>query len=195
MIRHLSPRHLRLVAALSAGALPLAALAHPGGPADPAHGFVDGFVHPFTGLDHLGAMLAVGLWSAGSLRRAWVAPAAFVACLLAGALATSAGLAVPGAEAMIAASLLVLGLLLAARAMLAPAAAAAIVGGFAFFHGAAHGAELGGGAALAGMVLATALLHAAGIAAGVALRGRSAWWTRTSGMGLAAFGLALLGLA
>ena len=195
MTTTLSRRRLRLAAALAAGALPLAALAHPGSLAPHAHGFADGVAHPFTGLDHLGAMLAVGVWSAGSPRRAWIAPAAFVACLLAGALATSGGLAIPGAEAMIAASLLVIGLLLAARAMLAPAAAAAIVGGFAFFHGASHGVELGAGAALAGMVLATALLHAAGLAIGLALHGRSAWWARASGMGLAACGLALLGLA
>jgi urease accessory protein len=191
----ISPRRLRLLATLATGALPFAALAHPGAAGAHAHGFVDGFMHPFTGFDHLGAMLAVGVWSAGSLRRAGVAPAVFVACLLAGALATSNGFVVPATEAMIAASLLVIGLLLAARAALAPAAAAAIVGGFAFFHGASHGAELGAGTALAGMVLATAFLQVAGIAAGIALRGRSAWWTRASGVGLAAFGLALLGLA
>jgi urease accessory protein len=55
--------------------------------------------------------------------------------------------------------------------------------------------ELGAGAALAGMVLATVLLHAAGLAIGLALRGRSAWWPRAAGAGLAAFGLALLGTA
>jgi urease accessory protein len=184
---------LRLPAALAAGTLPLVALAHPGTVAAHVHGFAAGFVHPFTGLDHLAAMLAVGVWSAGSQRRAWIAPAAFIACLLAGALLTSARVAVPGAEAMIAASLLVLGILLALRAVLAPAAAAAIVGGFAFFHGAAHGAELGAGAALAGMVLATALLHGAGIALGLALRGRAGWLTRAAGAGLSTFGLTLLG--
>ena len=191
----ISLRQLRLPAAVAACTLPLVALAHPGTLAAHADGFAAGFVHPFTGLDHFAAMLAVGAWSAGSQRRAWIAPAAFIACLLAGALATSASLAVPGAEAMIAASLLVLGLLLAVRAVLAPAAAAAIVGGFAFFHGASHGAELGAGAALAGMVLATALLHATGIALGLALRGRGLWLTRVAGAGLSAFGLALLGAA
>ncbi len=194
----ISLHNLRLPAAIAACALPLAALAHPGAFAEHAaqpHGFAAGFVHPFTGLDHLGAMLAVGAWSAGSQRRAWIAPAAFVACLFAGALATSAGVSVPGAEPMIAASLLVLGLLLALRAVLAPAAAAALVGGFAFFHGASHGVELGAGAALAGMVLATASLHVAGIAIALVLRERGAWLTRVSGAGLSAFGLALLGAA
>lgn len=193
MTTTLSLRRLRVAATLAACALPIAALAHPGSTAQ--HRFADGFAHPFTGLDHLAAMLAVGAWSAASLRRAWVAPAAFVACLLAGALATSSGLAVAGSETLIAASLLVMGLLLAARAALAPPVAAALVGGFAFFHGASHGVELGAGPALAGMVLATALLHATGLAIGLALRGRSAWCVRVPGTGLAAFGLALLGAA
>jgi len=190
----LPPRRLAL--AIASCAVPVAAMAHPGSLADHVahpHGFMDGFVHPFGGLDHLGAMLAVGLWSAGSLRRAWIAPAAFVACLLAGALATAGGTVVAGAEPMIAVSLLVMGLLLAARAALPAPAAAAIVGAFAFFHGASHGVELGAGPALAGMVVATGLLHAAGIALGLALGGRSAWWTRAAGTGLATFGLVLLG--
>ncbi|HEX7688366.1 MAG TPA: HupE/UreJ family protein, partial [Burkholderiaceae bacterium] len=58
-------RCLHVAATAAACALPLAALAHPGSLAEHAahpHGFADGFVHPFTGLDHLGAMLAVGLW-------------------------------------------------------------------------------------------------------------------------------------
>src|SRR4051794_14302732 len=90
------------LAALALAALPAAALAHPGLPATHAHGFADGFVHPFTGLDHLAAMVAVGAWSACGTRRAWVAPLAFLACLLAGALATAHGVAVPGVEPMIA---------------------------------------------------------------------------------------------
>ena len=182
-------------AGLAAALLPVVALAHPGSLAEHVgqpHGFVDGFAHPFTGLDHLGAMLAVGVWSAGAARRAWIAPLAFVACLLAGALATANGLAVPAAEPMIALSLLAFGLLLAQRARLHPAAAAALVGGFAWFHGASHGVELGAGAALAGMVLATATLHACGIAVGLALRRRNAWWTRGAGVALALFGVSLL---
>jgi urease accessory protein len=180
------------LAALALTALPAAALAHPGLPGPHAHGFTDGFVHPFTGLDHLVAMLVVGAWSACGTRRAWVAPLAFLACLLAGALATAHGLAVPGVEPMIAFSLLALGLLLAHGTTLAPLAAAALVGGFAWFHGAAHGLELGAGAALGGMLLATATLHLAGLAAGIALRRHSAWWARGAGLAVAASGLSLL---
>ena len=93
---------------------------------------------------------------------------------------------------MIAFSLLCLGLLLASRTYVPPALAAALVGGFASYHGASHGAELGAGAALAGMVLATGLLHAGGLLIGLALRQRNAWWTRGAGVALAVFGLSLL---
>ena len=129
--------------ALAALAAPALALAHPGSLADHAHaGFAAGFAHPFTGLDHLAAMLAVGVWSALAVRPVWVAPMAFVVMLAAGALAGFGGLAVPMVEPMIAASLLVIGLLVATRARLPLWAAAAAAGGFAFFHGAAHGLEL-----------------------------------------------------
>src|SRR3954466_2055203 len=83
-----------------------AASAHPGALAHTHAGLVAGFVHPFTGLDHLAAMLALGVWSALALRPVWLAPAAFVSLLAAGALAGFAGLAVPGVEPMIAVSVL-----------------------------------------------------------------------------------------
>ena len=186
------PASRTALAALALLAAPVAALAHPGLAEPHAHGFGDGFAHPFTGLDHLGAMLAVGLWSARGARRAWLAPLAFLACLLASALAAAHGLAVPAVEPMIAFSLLALGLLTAHGTTLAPLVAAALVGGFAWFHGAAHGLELGTGPGLAGMLLATAALHAAGIAAGRALQRRGAWWARGAGLAVAAFGLSLL---
>ena len=75
---------------ISAAAMPLATLAHTGADAGSHHGFLTGFMHPLTGLDHLAAMLAVGLWSALVARRAWPdllwAPAGFAALLLVGAL-------------------------------------------------------------------------------------------------------------
>jgi urease accessory protein len=188
----MTPQTLRSrLCAAALAALPALAFAHPGA-APHAHGFVDGFAHPFTGPDHLGAMLAVGLWSAREPRRLRVAPLAFLACLLAGALASAAGLAVPAVEPMIAFSLLAFGLLIAHRATLPPALTAGLVGGFAWFHGAAHGLELGAGAALAGMLAATATLHLAGIGAGLALARRGAWWERAAGLAVAGFGLSLL---
>lgn len=182
-------------------AAPVVALAHVGadGGAHGHVGFADGLLHPLTGLDHLAAMLAVGVWSALTARRArdmaW-APLAFAAMLLAGALAGFAGLRLPAVEPMIAASLLVLGLLLVARLHLPGPVAAALVGVFAVFHGVAHGVELagetGGAAALAGMVLATALLHAAGLAIGWALRTRFSWGPRLAGAAVAVFGASML---
>lgn len=186
---------LRPAAAAGAAALllPLAALAHTGADGGAHHGFAAGFLHPFTGLDHLAAMLAVGYWSATAApRRPWAAPLAFAAMVLAGALLAAAGSAIPAVEPMIAASLLVIGLLVAMQARLPLPAMAALVGAFAIFHGAAHGMELGGTAALAGMVLATLLLHAAGLALGRATRRRAVWPSRAGGLAVALFGAVML---
>lgn len=155
----------------------------------------DGLLHPFTGLDHLAAMLAVGFWSALTARRLWTAPLAFAVMLLAGALLGLAGIELPAVEPMIAASLLVLGLLVALRARLPAALAAALVGVFAVFHGVAHGSELAGaaasGAPLAGVLIATIALHATGLGLGLALR-NTAWVSRMAGAGVAALGVTLL---
>ena len=187
--------------ALVAAALPLAASAHVGvdGAAHHSAGFAQGFLHPFTGLDHLAAMVGVGLWSAlvarGARDLVW-APLGFAAMLLVGALLGLAGTQVPAVEPMIAASLLVIGLLVVTRLRLPGPVAAAVVGAFAVFHGVAHGHELaadtGAATAIAGMVLATVLLHAAGIAAGWMLRQCSAWLPRVAGVAVALFGATLL---
>lgn len=175
---------------------PLLASAHPGHEVPGQASWLDGLTHPFTGLDHLAAMLAVGLWSGLSARRAWVAPLAFASLLLIGALLASAGLQLPLIEPMIACSLLVLGLLLARRQNLPPVATAVLVGGFALFHGAAHGQELGAGPALLGMVVATASLHLAGLGLGCWLRAQGDQWAARSslvgGLSVAALGAALL---
>lgn len=178
--------------------------------ADAAGSFFQGALHPLTGLDHMAAMVSVGLWSAltaAAPARAgrdastmWAAPTAFAATLLLGALLGLGGLSLPGIEPMIAASLLVLGLLVCTRTALPTLAGGALVALFALFHGLAHGAELAGGhaaAALAGMVLSTAALHAVGLAMGMALRRRdqasaSRWAPRAAGLGVAAFGATLL---
>jgi urease accessory protein len=170
----------------------LAASAHVGGDGGGHHGFLAGFTHPFFGLDHLAAMLAVGVWSALAdrhLRTALMPVAAFAFTLLAGALLAQAGLPFPAVEPMIAASLLIVGLLLALRAQLGAAAAAALVAVFALFHGAAHGDELSGASALAGMVLGTALLHGAGLLLGRWLQHRQALYARAVGAVISGFGL------
>jgi len=198
-----SMRIARLALTLAAATLPFAAFAHVGadGAAHHAAGFAQGFLHPFTGVDHLLAMVGVGLWSALMARNArelaW-APLGFAAMLLAGALLGLAGVGLPAVEPMIAASLLVVGLLVLTRLRLPGPLAAALVGGFALFHGVAHGQELAGDggavAALAGMVLATALLHLAGIAGGWQLRQRGTV-SRLAGGAVALFGIALLAQA
>jgi len=180
-------------------ALPAFAMAHTGSDAgqhhDAAGALAAGFAHPFSGLDHLAAMVALGLWSAMTARRAWIAPLAFAGTLLVGALLGLAGVTLPVVEPMIAVSLLALGLLLASNARLPAAAGALMAAGFALFHGLAHGAELAGPTAafaLIGMVAATALLHGAGIGIGLLLRSRAAWLPRVAGTAVALFGIALL---
>lgn len=194
-------RWSRAAAGLALLAASGAALAHPGHPGhDAASSFAAGFVHPLTGADHLCAMIVVGLWSALTSRRVWLAPIAFVAMLaVGGLLGMSHWFALPGVEPMIAVSLLVLGLMLATRTKLPGWAGAAVVGAFAIFHGFAHGAELPDEASamhyMAGFLLATGMLHCIGIAAGVALRERTVWVPRLLGAGVLAYGVSLLAVA
>ncbi|MRS99590.1 urease accessory protein UreJ [Ralstonia pickettii] len=181
------------------------AFAHPGHPGHTAEGsLLAGFLHPLTGADHLLAMVAVGVWSAlasRSVRDALWAPAAFVALMILGALLGAGGVAVPMAEPMIAASLLVFGLLIAARAQLPTWGGALLCGAFALFHGYAHGTEFPAGAQtmfpyfVGGFAVATALLHTAGIGGGFALKPRLAWLARLSGVGVALYGAGLLAAA
>jgi urease accessory protein len=172
-----------------------AALAHTG--AEHALSFASGFAHPFTGLDHMLAMVAVGLWAGLNGGRAlWVWPAAFVGVMLAGGALGMAGIGLPMVEAGILASVVVLGLLVLAAAQLPTAAGAALVAIFALLHGHAHGAELPGDAAAvtyaAGFAIATAVLHAIGI--GVAHLAGGAYGrmvVRGAGALVAAAGVAL----
>ena len=150
---------------------PAAALAH-SGPAGHGHGFAFGFLHPLGGLDHLLAMIAIGLLAAHLGRRAlWLVPLSFVALMAAGGAVGFAKIPLPYVELFVAASVVALGLLVAFRANLPLVAAIAIVGFFAIFHGHAHGAELPAGESpypyAAGFLLATALLHLAGILIGL----------------------------
>lgn len=151
------------------------ALAHPGHGPDAVAAqaaLAAGFAHPFSGLDHLLAMVAVGLWAAQQGGRAlWAWPAAFVALMLAGGALGLAGFGLPAIEPVIGASIVVLGAFVALGARLPVVAGAALVGAFAVFHGNAHGLESPGYGAAAyatGFMLATACLHAAGLLAGLA---------------------------
>ncbi|UTH73062.1 HupE/UreJ family protein [Chromobacterium sp. IIBBL 290-4] len=177
--------------------LPGLALAHIGNDAGIHHGtaFFMGFVHPFTGLDHFAAMLAVGVWSVMATRQVWAMPFAFAGLLLVGGMIGFTGVAVPVVEPMIASSLLVLGLLVCARVRLALPWGLAVVGLFALFHGIAHGSELPAAKAMAvlcGMALGTMILHIAGMGIGAFFKNRSAWYPRVLGGGIALLGAGYL---
>jgi urease accessory protein len=137
-----------------------------------SNGFVTGVNHPIHGLDHILAMLAVGLWAAQLGGRAmWMVPAAFVSLMTVGGALGMSGTHLPMVEAGIMASVLVLGLLIAASARLPLMASMAVVGVFALFHGFAHGAEMPKAASGIsyglGFVIATAALHACGLGLGM----------------------------
>jgi urease accessory protein len=146
------------------------ALAHSG---DALGGFGSGLLHPISGLDHVVAMIAVGLW--GGILGApalWLLPIVFPLVMALGGAAGVAGVPLPGIEAGIALSGVVLGLMVALAARPPLWLAAGLVGLFAVFHGHAHGAELPVSADpvvyAIGFVVATGLLHLTGIAIGQA---------------------------
>ncbi|MGQ2907864.1 MAG: HupE/UreJ family protein [Aliihoeflea sp.] len=143
------------------------ALAHPGHASEADHSFLSGLLHPITGLDHILAMVAVGLWAASlGGRSILLVPAGFAGFMAAGFALAVAGVPLPYVEPMILGSVVVLGLLVAAAIRLPAVPAALLVGLFATFHGHAHGSEMGEASALtygAGFLIATIALHAAGI--------------------------------
>ena len=171
------------------------AAAHTG---SPGGGFLSGFGHPLFGADHVVAMVAVGLWGAFLGTPAiFVLPVVFPLVMAFGGVLGILGVPLPGAEAAIAVSAVVLGLMVALAARPPLWVAAAVVGTFAIFHGYAHGAELPAGAdAVAyslGFVVATGLLHLAGIALGLTVRwpaGRIG--VRGTGAAIACAGVAFL---
>jgi len=150
--------------------LPVAAWAHPS-LTHHVDGFVAGVSHPLTGLDHLLAMLSVGLWASQKGGRAmWIWPAAFVSAMVAGGIMGMAGIGLPLVEPAIIASLLILGLAIAATLMLPTAAGVALIALFGLFHGNAHGLEapLGGAGLYAlGFILSTVTLHVIGLVLGL----------------------------
>lgn len=178
-----------------ASALAGPALAHTGVGA--VHGFGAGLMHPLFGLDHLLAMVAVGLWAGLTGGRARLAyPLAFVGMMVLSGLWGMSGAALPGVEIGIAVSVVVLGLAIALKATPPLAAGAAACAIFAIFHGHAHGAELPQGASglgyALGFVLATAALHGAGLGLAGLLAARAPLLARVAGGGLALAGVAIL---
>lgn len=174
---------------------PVAAEAHTGVGA--THGFANGFLHPLSGLDHILAMVAVGMFAAHLGGRArWLVPSAFIGMMIVGGMLGIAGITLPLVEVAIGLSVVVLGLVIALRLDMATWSAMAVVGFFALFHGHSHGTEMpqtvSGLEYGAGFVLATALLHAAGIGIGVAT-GQRARVAQVIGTAMAIAGVAMLG--
>jgi urease accessory protein len=185
-----------LVAIVMAGA----AEAHTLGVA--AAGFSAGLAHPFAGIDHLLAMIGIGLWAvqlaerSGRASALYLVPAAFLVMMAVGGVAAMTGLPLPEVETGILGSVVVLGLLIAVAPQMPVAAGMAIAGVFALFHGHAHGGELPEAASATlyalGFLLATTFLHAIGVALGLILQnGRSRLVGRLGGAGIAAAGVAL----
>ena len=165
--------HARAAVAIATIAWPALALAHV--EAGRAEGLLAGLQHPVSGLDHVLAMVSVGLWGAQLGAPAiWLLPVTFPVVMAFGGMLGLLGVPLPGIEIGIAVSALALGLAIAAAWRPPLWVAAAIVGFFALFHGHAHGTELPAGASgLAyslGFVAATGLLHAAGIGIGAIQR-------------------------
>ena len=187
-------RHL-LVAALAL-LVATAAQAHTG--AGVGGGFASGFTHPLFGWDHVVAMVAVGLWGAFLGAPAiWLLPVVFPIVMALGGAMGVAGIPLPAVETGIALSGVVLGLLVALAVRAPLWIAAVIVGLFAVFHGHAHGTELPAAANpfayAAGFVIATGLLHLAGIGFGTLTRSQAGTWAvRAAGVVIAAVGAAFL---
>jgi urease accessory protein len=164
-----SQRRVALVAVLSL--LAAAAQAHTessGG----GFGFFTGFRHPLSGLDHLLAMLAVGMWGAQlGMPALWVLPVAFPLVMALGGVLGIVGFPLPGVEPAIALSVVLLGAMIAIGARPPLPVAGTLVAFFAIFHGYAHGRELPVQANpvdySAGFVLATGCIHLAGIGIGM----------------------------
>lgn len=185
----MSARLMKKTAAMAALCLlALPAMAHPGH--GESVGFLAGFAHPFTGIDHLLAMLGVGLWG-GQQRRGWGQPATFLGMMLLGALAGMAGLTVPGLETGIAATVALVGLAIALALALPNWLGLGLVAMFALAHGNAHGQELPAASAACGFMLASATLLCTGRVVGQVLAERV---LRLAGVALTAAGVVLMGM-
>lgn len=183
----------KLLTSLALMGMPALAFAHPGHDG----GLLAGVSHPLGGLDHLLAMVAVGLWAAQQTGKArWALPCTFLAAMLVGGGLGFAGIAVPGLETGIAASVLALGLAVALAVRPALPLAVLATAAFALCHGMAHGLELPAMASAwsyaVGFIAATALLHATGYALVRGLPEAAAPLVRLAGVGAAIAGGCLL---
>ena len=191
-------RSLRLpaVIAIVVAGLSSPAMAHITGASEA--GLSGGFAHPFTGFDHILAMVTVGLWASQLGRPAyWMLPLAFPAVMAAGAGLGIVGVPLPWVEIGIAVSVVVLGSMVALALKPSLAVSIALIGLFALLHGHSHGAELPQASSpvayTAGFLIATATLHAVGLTIGSTSRWPLARiGVRAAGAAIAAIGVVLL---
>ncbi|CDX23100.1 Hydrogenase/urease accessory protein [Mesorhizobium sp. ORS 3324] len=183
----------RLAPAATSVLMPSLAFAHSGG--FHIHGLQSGLQHPLAGIDHLLAMLSVGIIAARTGGRAFIlVPACFVAAMVTGAMLGIAGIGLPSLESGIALSLVVFGAMVALARPFPLAFAASLTTLFGLFHGNAHGLEIpqtaGGIAYAIGFLTSTSALHATGALAALTLRSRPAA-VRAAGVGTSLVGVAL----
>jgi urease accessory protein len=190
---------LKFLLAFTLAVTPSLAFAHVG--VGDTYGVAHGFMHPLSGIDHVLAMVAIGMFAAHLGGRAlWLVPLSFVTMMAFGGGLGMAGFALPYAEIGIGLSVVVLGIIVATRADPPVAIAMALAGFFAIFHGRAHGAEMpetaSGLAFGLGFIFATALLHALGIALGILIaragHASSRRIAQVGGSAIALAGVALL---
>ena len=168
---------LRRACLLAIGGLMMPAIVSAHASGGEAAGLLSGLQHPASGLDHVAAMFAVGLWGAQLGAPAlWVLPVTFPVVMAVGGMLGLMGLTLPGVELAIALSAILLGAMVTFRWRASMLAATLLVGIFAIFHGHAHGTELPTGANAmlysVGFVIGTGLIHAAGISVGLLQRWR-----------------------
>jgi urease accessory protein len=192
----MKPTQTLFLASLIGGSLAFAASDANAHTLDGAGGFAGGLAHPFMGLDHVLAMIAVGLWAAQLGRQAmWQVPLAFVAVMAIGFGLARLGFSLPLAEPMVVASVAVLGAIVAGAVRIPVGMGAALVSVFAVFHGFAHGIEMPGASSgwvyATGFVIATASLHWVGLGLGMALRHRPLA-ARLGGAAISVTGVALM---
>jgi len=173
---------------------PVAASAHVN--AGDTRDFVHGFSHPFSGIDHMLAMVAVGLFAAHLGGRAlWLVPLTFVSVMALAGIVGMTGVQLPFVEIGIGISVVVLGLAIALQLSVPTLVAMGLVGFFAIFHGHAHGTEMSQGVSGvfygAGFVCATTLLHAMGVGLGLAIGMTGQVYSR----GIAQIGGAIMAIA
>lgn len=185
---------IRLIPIIGTGFLLLSSMAFAHTGDGPHNGFAHGFSHPLSGLDHMLAMLAVGLWAAQMHgRRVWLLPLIFVVVMGLGGLLGMIVIPVSFAEHGIVLSLLILGLLLASMTQLPISIGIMLIGLFALSHGYAHGNEMPSGTPLwsyaTGFMLATLGLHLCGIALALLFKKLAhTSWLQLSGLMIACYG-------